>query len=765
MTTESKANGGVEISGGNVSAENIAGRDLIQHLHEAPTPRIAALHQLPTPPGDFTGREAELSELREAILQGGAHISALQGQGGVGKTALALTLAAELASHFPDAQIYLDLKGVSERPVSPAEALAHVVRSFHPEDKLPEKEEELKGHFTSVLHDKRVLLFVDNARDATQVQPLIPPAKSALIVTSRTTFTLKGLKQKRLNTLPPKDANELLMKIAPRIGGAADAIAKACGYLPLALRLAATAIAERVDLDPLDYSRELANQSKRLSLLQKGAGDPSVEASIRLSYNLLECEIQQRWRMLSVFPDRFNALAAAAVWEVREVGRNEVDAARDALSRLLRLSMLEWDAAVKRYRLHDLTRDFARAECSEAEREAALAQHSKHYLRLVGHAADLYEKGGESVMRGLALFDVERVNIEAGQNWAARRAGNNPEAQRLCSSYANRGMYLFSLRFHPRRMVDWLESGLAAAQRAGDRRAEQCILGNLGLFLKDARELGRAVRSLEEALAIARELSDRKSEAGALVGLGLIYNSLDEPRRAVPLLMEGLAILRALGDRSGESTALANLGVAHSHIGEYRRAILCEEESLQIAREQSDKRNEAAALGMLGANHLLLGEYDLAVGYLEQQLEMARHLGDQAGEEEALGNLGNAYDRLGDPRRAIEYHEQALSIDREVGNRMGEGQELHGLGNAYRSLGEYRRAIEFYKMSLAIKSEIGDRSGVAISRFNMSVVLNELGERRQAIADAEAALKIFEQIGHPHAVTVRGQLESWRREA
>jgi hypothetical protein len=124
---------------------------------------------------------------------------------------------------------------------------------FSPTLKLPEKEQELGGIYQSVLHGKRALLLMDNAKDAAQVKPLMPPAGCVLLVTSRFHFVLPGLQAKNIETLPPAQAVELLLKIAPRIGGEAQAIAKLCGYLPQALRLAATALAERANMAPSDY--------------------------------------------------------------------------------------------------------------------------------------------------------------------------------------------------------------------------------------------------------------------------------------------------------------------------------------------------------------------------------------------------------------------------------------------------------------------------------------------------------------------------------
>ena len=215
------------------------------------------LHEVPPPPADFTGREDELKELLASIEIGGVTISGLQGMGGIGKTALALKLVELLKPHYPDAQFFLDLKGASTPPLTVAEALAHVVRAYHPTAKLPESESELRGLYLSVLNGQRALLLMDNAANAEQVEPLIPPAGCLLLVTSRQQFTVPGLAAKNLDTLSAADARDLLLTIAPRIETQADEIAALCGRLPLALRLAAAAMVKYRNLTPADYVRRL----------------------------------------------------------------------------------------------------------------------------------------------------------------------------------------------------------------------------------------------------------------------------------------------------------------------------------------------------------------------------------------------------------------------------------------------------------------------------------------------------------------------------
>ncbi|HJX84017.1 MAG TPA: hypothetical protein VJ723_06710, partial [Candidatus Angelobacter sp.] len=202
--------GGVNIFGGNISASgNIVGRDKVVGDRVVGT---FALHQLPSPPADFAGRTAELADLLNAVNTGGVTISGLQGLGGVGKTALALKLAEKLKPDYPDAQFYVDLKGTSPKPLAPKEAMAHVVRAYHPTAQLPEDEDDLRGLYLSVLHEKRALLLIDNARDAQQVQPLIPPPGCLLLVTSRQHFRLPGLVARDLDQMPSADARALLLK-------------------------------------------------------------------------------------------------------------------------------------------------------------------------------------------------------------------------------------------------------------------------------------------------------------------------------------------------------------------------------------------------------------------------------------------------------------------------------------------------------------------------------------------------------------------------
>jgi tetratricopeptide (TPR) repeat protein len=668
------------------------------------------LHETPRPPADFTGREDELKELLSAIEAGGITISGLQGMGGIGKTALALKLVELLKPRYPDAQFFLDLKGASTQPLTVAEALAHVVRAYHPAAKLPESESELRGLYLSVLDGQRALLLMDNAANAEQIEPLIPPAGCLLLVTSRQHFTVPGLVAKNLDTLSAADARDLLLTIAPRIETQADEIAALCGHLPLALRLAAAAMVKYRNLSATDYVRRLRDRQKRLQL---------IEASLSLSYELLSEALRERWRWLAVFPDTFAHYSAATVWEV------EVDEAQDTLGELMVTSLVEWNEISGRYRQHDLARLFADAKLSAEERTVGQKRFATHYRDMLGAARELYLKGGDSLLRGLALFDLEWSNIQAGHAWVTAQVdAADADVARLGMTYPDAGAYVLGLRQHSRGWISWLEIALAAAQRLQHRAGEGVALGNLGTA----------------------------------------YADLGEPHRAIQFYEQALLIVREIGDRYGEGAVLGNLGIAYGNLGEFHRAIQFYEQLLAIARELGDRRGEGNALGNLGIAYAELGEPHRAIQFHEQALLIDREIGDHRGGATDLGNLGNAYYLLGESRRAIQFYEQQLAIVRELGDRRGEGTALGNLGLAYADLGETSRAIQFYEQQLTIVRETSDRRGEGNALWNMSLTLDQLGERAQSIQHAEWALTIYEQIEDPNAAQVRAQLAAWREQ-
>jgi len=458
--------------------------------------------------------------------------------GGIGKTALAFRLAKNLAKHYPGGQFYLDLKGTKEKgakPLSPADAMAHVIRGYYPDAKLPEDEGELRALYNSVLHGKRALLLMDNALDAGQVTLLIPPDGNILLVTSRQHFTLPGILAKDLDTLPPEDAKNLLLKITKKIGNHADEIARLCGYLPIALRLAGSALAEEKLISPAEYAERLTDAKKRLEL---------VDASLSLSYELLnEEEIKKLWRTLAVFPDTFDSSAAAAVWGIPQ------EEADEKLDTLVNRSLVDCDETSRRCRLHDLARVFADSRLTDKkERYTAQTRHAEYYKNVLIATSELYLQGGEAFMQGLGLFDLEWINISAGQAWATQNAPQDDYAAQLCNDYPNAGAYVLNLRLHPHERISWLEAALSAARKLKHRAKEGAHLGNLGIAYAVLGEPRRAIGYYEQILVIHREIGDISGEAADLFNMSLALDKLGQRKEAIAKAEAALVIYEQIED-------------------------------------------------------------------------------------------------------------------------------------------------------------------------------------------------------------------------
>ncbi|HJQ35251.1 MAG TPA: tetratricopeptide repeat protein [Pyrinomonadaceae bacterium] len=646
----------------NIVAEKVAG-DVVhgdKYVQEAPRPIIPTPHQLRAPVGDFVGREKEIGELL-AALRGGtsAAISGISGMGGIGKTELAFYVANELRDAYPNAQLVLDMRGTDDPPRDPSDALASCIRAFlGPEQRLPDDLPGLTQIYRNVLDGKRALILLDNARDSAQARPLLPPAGSALLVTSRETIALPGMRRVMLEQLSQTEARELLQGIAERVhADTADRICYLCGYLPLAIRAAGSLLDVTLDLDPNVYAEQLRDERRRLELIGAENVDLGVEASFGLSYARLSSDAARVFRQLSVFPATFDARAEETICE---------DPGHRHLSDLLRRNLVRFNPETQRYSLHDLARLFADSRMTDDERHATHLRHAGYYLIVLGECGALYLKGGDAIKSGLALFDIERRNVEAGQEWACQHSSEDEAAAQLCDGYPSVGIHILNLRQHPRELISWLEAALASARRLSDRASEEGHSINLGNVYRNVGEVRRAIELYEQAFVIAREIGDRDGEGTTLGNLGSAYADLGETRRAIELYEQWLVIAREIGDRRREGQALGNLGIAYGELGEHRHAVEFHEQALVVLREIGDRRAEAAVLGNLGVTHESLGEPRRALEFYEQDLIIAREIGDYFGEACMLFNKGLILYELDDRTQAIAYVETALKILKRI---------------------------------------------------------------------------------------------------
>lgn len=751
---------------------------------EAKYARINIPHQIPPPPADFKGREKEIIDIL-ANFDKGATISGIRGMAGIGKTALALVLAEKLKNNYPDGQIFINLLGTSENPIGIAEAMGHVIRAYLPSERLPENLNELRGLYLSILEGKRTLLLFDNAACKEQVEPLLPAANCAVLITSRIRFILPGLKEEDLDVLPKDKACELLLAIADRIGDRAEEIAEICGYLPLALRNAASALAERRDLVVAEYECLLKDKKNRLELM---------EASFSLSYDLLSPLRKKQWGRISVFAEDFDLNGAAAVWKMGP------DPSAEALGDLVKWSLVIFIPSADskeegRYRLHDLARIFADSRLDSSLRADAQYRHSRHYLKVLTEAENLYVRGGTSVLLGLKLFDKEWLNIKAGQAWAESLIGKVRKlkkgmglkyALQLANSYPKDGINVLLLRLDPQVIIHWLETASAAAKMMKDRNSEarhqhylglayadlneirkaiECyerslsgtreidygisegsILNNLGNAYLDLGEIQKAIEFYKQAQSIAVRVYDRRGEGFAKSNLGIAYYDLGETRKAIEYYEQALNIAQEIGNRYSEGRNIGNLGTAYAQLGETRKAIACYEKQSAVAKEIGDRYSEGISLSNLGDAYLDLGETNKAIGFYKWALEISHNIRSRQIEGSVLGSLGEAYAGLGETSEAIEYYERALEIIRKIENRNYEGKGFCNLGRAYADQGQTHEAIEKYNQALEIvrKTEYRRIEGDAL--FNLGRAYHDLGETRKAIEYYDQSLEIARKI-------------------
>ena len=723
-----------------------------QALLAAPaSPSVAP--QLRNPVADFVGRADHIETITACLRQQrGAAISAIGGQGGVGKTELAFYVAGRVHDLYRDGHVLVDLRGLDAKPATPAEAMRDVLVALIPDQKLPDNDQHFAGLYQGLLAERRVLILADNAKDSEQVAPLVPNPPSALLVTSRQSIPLPGVEPVNLDELAPDEAAKLLRKNVGEDRASDDEIARLaelCGYLPLALRAAGERLAGLRALSTAAYLGKL--ERDRGDLRYQGREVMAVLAGSVEALAQEQPELVEKWRSLGVFAAPFDRPAAEAVGELDD----------EELEVLVSRNLVLFDGKEERFRLHDLFRDLAREGLADESEYVAAKRHAGHFLAVAAAADDRYDEGNEGVLDGLGSFDRERTHIEAGQAWAAAHAEDDDEAAAFAQGYPLRAPSVLVLRRHARDRINWLETSAQAARKLGNRKQEGLALGNLGNAYSELGETRKAIEYYEQDLAIARETGDRRGEGMALGNLGNAYSDLGKPRKAIEHYQQRLDIARETGDRRGEGQALGNLGIAYSDLGEPRKAIEYYEQQLGITRETGDRRGEGAALGNLGNAYRDLGEPRKAIEYYKQHLDIARETGDRRGEGRALGNLGIAYSELGETRKAIEYYEQHLDIARETGDRRGEGQALGNLGNAYSALGETRKAIECYEQHLGITRETGDRRGEGMALHNRATALDDLGRREEAIADARAALTICEEIEDSTIDQTRQMLAGW----
>jgi tetratricopeptide (TPR) repeat protein len=745
-------------------------------------PPAAKLGSAPPLPGLVVGREDDLRTLKTRLGigsegQGQASrpaaadqdglplqtLTAIRGWPGIGKTTVAAVLAhdPDVMAAFPDGVLWTSLGPTPDL----FSELTTWSRALGAEDLRARTLKEASAHLAALLLNKRMLLIVDDVWKTAHARPFMVGGRGcATLITTRSPRVANALAPTAadvylLPVLSEEKALELLQNLAPEVvashPGECRALVREMEGLPLALQVAgrmlaveagygfgvdellaelragtklleAQAPADRVDLANL---ADLADEST-----------PTVAVLLQHSTARLDEAARAGFACLAVFaakPATFDLAALQAVWQVKD--------AKPIARALVDRGLLEYVPELGRYQMHALLVMHARAlleqDGAAPGPDEAHRRHAQYYLDVLRAADALYLRGGASVERGVALFDQEWDNIQAGQAWAAARTEQDCEAARLCNAYPDAGAYCLALRRHPRERIAWLEAAVVAAQTLKDQRGEGAHVGGLGLAYADMGQARRAIKQYQQALVIAREIcaastpgspewtAARRNEGVWLCNLGIAYADLGQAKQAIEHLRQALAIVREIcaastersaewaAARRGEGTVLGSLGIVYRDQGQVEQAIEYYEKALAIDREIGDRRNEGALLGRLGLAYADMGQAEQAIEHYQQALAIAREVGDRRNEGEWLGGLGNAYSALGQAERAIEQYEQALEIARELGDRVNEGTWLTNLGRSYAGLGQADRARECLERALAIFEEIKSPDAERVGRI------------------------------------------------
>ena len=709
----------------------------------ADSPAAVTPRELPAPVAHFAGRARELAALTAILDRSGEQpdwaivISAIDGTAGVGKTALAVRWAHQVAGRFPDGQLHVNLRGYApERPMTAADALAGFLRSLGVSGKdMPADGAERAARYRSLLSGRRVLVLLDNAASEEQVRPLLPASPGcAVVVTSRNTLpglvARDGAQRVDLDPLPLADAVSLLRTLIGTRAGtdreASTALAGHCCRLPLALRVAAEIAVAWPEVALRDIAAELADHQRRLDLLEAGGdSDTGVRAVFSWSYRHLSDDAARAFRLVALNPGpSFDRYALSALSGV------PAQKAEQILAVLARAHLIQ-PAGGDHYGMHDLLRAFARELAADQDGDdasaAALTRLFDHYVRGAATAMDiLFPAEARRRLRARALagsagsagsapamadpaaarawLDAQRVNLvavtvcAAGLGWSDHATSLSAILARYLE---NSGHFPEAITVH-RHARD-------AARRAGDQAGEASALNSLGLLAWWKGQYEQATEHLGQALTLYQDTGDLSSQAYVLANLGIVVGQQCRYEQAAGYLRQGLALHRASADRTGEARALSNLGMVEQKQGRYEEAAGLCRQSLILSRENGDPISEAYALVSLGEVEGSLGEFDQATSHINESLRVFRAIGNRAIQPEALAVLGEIMLRQGDHEGAARHYRQSLALGRELGNPANEAKARNGLGEALLAAGQPVDARAEHLTALDLAARIGQK--------------------------------------------------------
>lgn len=741
------------------------------------TGRPAPCH-LPPDVADFVGRTEQIAwatALLDGVQDGhrtAPPIGVISGRSGVGKTALAVHVGHRASAHFPDGQLFLDLRASDSALLPTADALARLLRALGADpEELSGDEDDLVGLYRTHMAHRRVLLVLDNAVGEAHLRPLLPSGSgSAVLITSRRRLVaLEGASRLELSAPSVTEARDLLARVAG--GGRTDAepahaaeIVALCGQLPLAVRIAGARLAARPHWTPARLAARLRDEHRRLDELQ--AGDLEVRASLGLGYADLDEQERRALRRLALMdlPD-FPAWIAAPLLDIT------VDEAEESVERLVDCHFIDVTGADEtgriRYRIHDLAREHARERClseeSAEDRNAAVLRLAGRWLSMAkvaasrgpGEASRLLAVARDAgwldprlreelLARPAAWFAAEQPCLLAAVKHCAdhglSRTARDLAAAMVASSAAQYNQFDAWSRSHT--------VALDAVRGTDDVEGQAWLLHGLGELRLQQDRFEEAHAFFAEALALFERTGVTRGVADALAGLGSACREQARFDEALEL-MEGraLPLYRELEDGTGEAYQRYGIGSVHRDRGRYDDATRELSRAHRLFAAAGNRHGEALALRGLALCHRARGELTEAEQLLGRALDLFEETADAFGAMYAGQSLAKVHIRQGRLPEARERLEECLETTRERQDRFGQALVLRTLGECGLAAGAWDAAAEYLHAALSLWDELALPLWRARTLRDLGDAAAGRGEQDTARALRAEALEIFRALG------------------
>ncbi|MFF4344105.1 BTAD domain-containing putative transcriptional regulator [Kitasatospora sp. NPDC001540] len=694
--------------------------------------------QLPADVSDFSGRSKLVSELRDVLRAGSGQavvVTSLAGIGGVGKTTLAVHVAHSLRPDFPDGQLYVDLRGAGASPADPAVVLGDFLHALGAPD-APDSLEQRAALYRSLLADKRMLILLDNARDAGQLRPLIPGVSgNAVMVTSRSRLAeLPGAHLVDIEELTPDEALALFSAIvgAERVGAEPEAalqVVTSCGFLPLAVRIAAARLASRPRWSVSDLARRLADQRNRLQELQ--LGNLAVETTLGLGYAQLRPEEARAFRLLALVDSPDLPLSAVTAL----LGTSEQEA-EDLAEALVEANMLECFTP-GRYRYHDLLRLYAQrqnAKLGDVEQQHAAL------LRLL----DLLDATMRNALRVIEPDDLSVEPLHRADSPGRAFPDNDAARSWLRSEVA---VLLSAVEAAANAPMDLLRPAVD-------------ILQSLVSVIEDPTLAPRIRAMLLAAATSVAADRDPVVLAGVHHALGQVHRVGGELTEAEKSLARSLALQPTDRPTAQRLTTANALAIVLIMAGRPAEALPFYQQAQLMASRLNAPISEARLLGNMARSYVGLDRHAEAEESARAAVAAARASGNVPCLADTLYQLGVVLRSTGSPGEAAVHLREAHQLYRQHQHPIWEGYSLARLAACLLADGQFAAAAEAAEESLSIAQEIEAAYCQGMANAALGEALLELGQPSRGLACLQEALTVFTRLGVPEAQPVQDLIAS-----